>query len=209
MFSVLLVFQPPPRAVAPLCSPSHPPRARFLFKNKIQINEKDSSRQASPSSKMLYDAFLEYDTRWQFDEYDALAVLPVWADADDAAAAAAGRAADDISVDALYDLAFGGPGETMDFWVKALTTRRRPERRRGADGGGALVTREDAAIYNNNDGELLDYIWATREYQKRQPSLWGSKVAPNSFGAALSLHLKDPLHKKYASKFVSAELVSE
>lgn len=149
---------------------------------------------------MLYSAFLEDDLHSQLSEYDALAVIPGW-ETDDATTK--------IPVDALYDLAFD-PKE-KNFWVKTLTVERQPKRLRGTTGS-AIVTREDVAIYNNDDAELVDYIRVMHENQQRdqqqQHSLWGSKFAPHSFGAALSLTLKYPLHKKFASMFVAADLVS-
>ncbi|CAM9959055.1 unnamed protein product [Pylaiella littoralis] len=167
---------------------------------RLKVNK--NNKQAKPSSEMLYSAFLENDVRSQLSEYDALAVIPGW-DSDDTAT--------DIYVDALYDLAFR-PAE-KNFWVKTLTSRRQPKSFSGAAPvGGVFVTREDAAIYNNNDEELVDYIRVTHEYQqqsqRQESSLWGTKFSPRSFGAALSLTLKHPLHKSYASKFVAADLDS-
>lgn len=145
---------------------------------------------------MLYRAFLDKDIRSLLSEYAALATISSWDDT---------TTATEFSVDELYDLAFPQHIPEGSFWVKSLTLGGDPTKLRGGDGQNGCGG--DASIFNNNDLELVGFVRAARELQRRQKRRWGLSSS-SSFDEALASILKDPRYKGYASKFVTAGLVS-
>eukprot|EP00903_Cladosiphon_okamuranus_P014588 g13529.t1 len=149
----------------------------------------------SPSTKMLYSAFLDQGVHSQLSEYNALATIPSW-DKDAATA-------NDFSVDALYDMAFPLHAPENRFWVKTLSLGGGSSKLRGvldqSSGGG-----DGASIYNNDDEAFAHFVRAASERQRLQKQRWGESAPSRSFDEALAVSLKDPRYERRASLFTTA-----
>lgn len=176
---------------------------------------------------MLFSAFLDYHVHSQLSAYDALAVFPSLPGAHDNSV---GDSAASISVAFLCDEAFAhraigeqalsaGSNEDGSFWVKTLVRGEDGEdsskKLRGGQGASSSldvvsqstseggISGVKAVIYNNSDAEFMTYVRAaSKQWQQKQPQTGG-------FDEALSRALESSLYEKYASKFISVNLVSE
>ena len=140
-------------------------------------------------SVQFYNMFLDQDVRAQLMEYDALAIVK-----GDVLVAAVNP------FEELYKAAFAS-GD--DFWVKGSNVEKTnfhatTEEQAGMNVVGPI---NDNTIYNNNDPEFVEYVGYTQarwEYD-------------HPYDVALWLTVSDipwPLQQRYASKFVTTNLVS-
>ncbi|CAN0034024.1 unnamed protein product, partial [Hapterophycus canaliculatus] len=155
---------------------------------------------------MLFSAFLDPQVRSQLSGYEALAVFPSLPGGEDNLV---GDNAASIPVAWLRDEAFYPPalheqdlsaGDVGKIWVKTLIGNGGFSQ---STGGVREGNAPDAAavIYNNSDPEFVSYIRAASARQQQTGEF-------HLFDEMLSYALKDPLHEKYTSKFVTADLTS-